>query len=209
MSPKATRRDVLRRAALAAGTLSTPGLLRPALAAAQDDPSLEDFLSEAVVLEQIAVVAYSSASAALDGQRELSRSLQRFERHEQIHATALRSALDSLGIEPPSAPSAPDDAPAIEGAERIGAERTEELVELLGEIGELEGRDEHLEHLIEIENEQLALYLGATPGFDAEDLVRTGVEIAACQAQHIVVLREAMGAPPAEALPRLPAGEAD
>lgn len=209
MSPGATRREALRRAVVGGGALALPPLLWPAIADAQDDeePVLEDFLTEAIVIEQIAVLAYSSAAAALEGERDLAGTLRRFERQEQIHATALRSALDSLAIDLPAAPAAPDDAPAIEGAERLDDERAAELVELLGRVDGLEGRRAHLDYLIELENEQLGLYLREAPTLDAEDMLRTGAEIAACQSQHLVVLGVALGTAPAQAVPRLPQPE--
>lgn len=202
MSAAATRRDALLRALVAGGAMAAPALLRPAVAAAQEDdpPGLEDFLVEAVVLEQIAALAYATAAGELGGDRALRRTLERFERQEQIHVTALRSALDSLGAEAPDAPGAPDDRGAIEGVEGLDAERAEELADLLAELGEARGRQEQLELLARIEDEQIAFYLREAPALEAEDILRTGVEIAACQAQHAAVLREALGRPPAEAV---------
>ncbi|HSI81149.1 MAG TPA: ferritin-like domain-containing protein [Solirubrobacterales bacterium] len=204
----ATRRAALRRWMLAAGALATPVLLRPPVASAQDDEDpavLEEFLVEAIVLEQITVLAYATAGGELEDDRRLARTLERFERQEQIHAKALRSALDSIGVELPDAPASPDDVQAIEDAGAIDDERAEELTGLLGELDGLTGRDELLEHLIRLEEEQLRYFLDQAPTLEAEDILRTGVEIAACQAQHIVVLREALGASPAEAVPEVPA----
>lgn len=208
MTPAATRRTALRRALLAAGALAAPVLMRPAVAAAQDedDPAvLEDFLVEAIVLEQITVLAYATAGGELEDDRRLARALERFERQEQIHAKALRSALDSIGVDLPDAPASPDDVQAIEDAGAIDDERAAELIELLGELDGLTDRDDLLEYLIRLEEEQLHFYLTETPTLEAEDILRTGAEIAGCQAQHVVVLREALGASPAEAVPQLPA----
>lgn len=207
MIPPATRRTALRRALATAGALAAPALLRPATAGAQeeDDPAvLEEFLVEAIVLEQIAVLAYATAGGELEDDRRLARTLERFERQEQTHAKALRSALDSIGIELPDAPASPDDVQAIEDAGAIDDERAAELTELLGELDGLMGRGELLEYLIRLEEEQLRFYLDQAPTLEAEDILRTGVEIAACQAQHIVVLGQTLGASPAEAVPALP-----
>lgn len=211
MTAGVTRRDALRSATCAAGAIAIPALLRPTSAAAQegedDDAATEDFLVEAIVVEQIAAVACATAAGELEAPRQLTRTLEQFAAQERAHAKALRAALDSLGVDPPDAPSRPDDSGAIEGIDQLDDARATELVELLAELGELSGRDAYLEYLVGLEEEQLELYLRETPEFVAEDLLRTGVEIAACQAQHIVVLREALGSPPARAVPDLPAAE--
>jgi rubrerythrin len=209
VSSRATRREALRRAALVTGAASAPALLRPAIAVAQveEEPAgLEEFLVEAVVLEQMSALAYATAASELgDGDRSLQRTLTRFERQEQIHANALRSALDSIGVDPPEAPAAPDDLQAIENVEALDADRTEELSERLAELGDVEGRDDYLELLVRLEDEQIGFYLREAPGLSPEDILRVGVEIAACHAQHAVVLREALGVPLAQTIPELPA----
>lgn len=203
----ATRRSALRRAALGAGVVATPGLLRPAIAQAQDtddEVELGDFLVEAVALEQIAAIAYQDAASVEGLRTNLRQTLRRFARQEEAHATALGTALDSIGVEPPDPPSGPRDSRAIETIDRLDAARASELADLLGRLSGLERQAEYLEYLVELETEQIRLYLGATPEFVSEDLLRTGAEIAGCEAQHVVVLREAMGTPPARAVPELP-----
>ena len=72
MSAEASsRREALRRGAMAAGAIAAGGLLRaaPASAQAPDDEDLRDFLVEAIGLEQVTVLAYSSASDAAPRQR--------------------------------------------------------------------------------------------------------------------------------------------
>jgi rubrerythrin len=200
----ATRRDTLRRAALAAGVLASPTLLRPTPATAQaaddDEVELAAFLVEAIALEQIAVLAYESAAGREDLDGELAQTLRRFADQERAHASALRSALDSIGVDPPDAPRGARDREAIEGIDRLDADRATELADLLGELAELDARGEYLDYLVGIEREQVELYVQATPEFGSEDLVRTGAEIAGCAAQHAVVLREALGAPPARSV---------
>jgi rubrerythrin len=199
----ATRRDALRRAALAAGVLASPTLLRPKPARAQatdDEVELAAFLVEAIALEQIAVLAYESAADEEGLGAGLGQTLRRFAEHEQAHASALRSALDSIGVDSPDAPRGARDREAIEGIDRLDADRATELADLLGELAELDARGEYLDYLVGIEREQIELYVQATPEFGSEDLVRTGAEIAGCAAQHAVVLREALGAPPARSV---------
>jgi rubrerythrin len=209
---RGTRRDALRGAALAAGAVATPALLRPAAAQAQaedDESELRDFLTEAIALEQIAALAYETVADADRVSAELARTLRTFAEQEQAHATALRTALDSIGFDPPDAPSGPRDSQAITGIDRLDPQRAEELVELLEGLADLEGDDRSLEHMVALETEQIDLYVGVTPDFVSEDLLRTGAEIAGCQAQHVVVLREALGEPPARAVPELPSDEGD
>jgi rubrerythrin len=182
-----TRREALRLGVLAGGALAVPALLRPAIARADDDEAeLEDFLEAAIDLEQAAVFAYQAAAEAKDIDAGHKRVLETFRDHEQEHADALGSALESLGFDPPDPPTSAADAEALGGLEG------------------LRSAVEHLRFLIDLEEQQLELYLGRTPAFESEDLLRLGAEISACQAQHIVVLREDLGAPPAEALPTLP-----
>jgi hypothetical protein len=201
-----TRRDALRRAALAAGVLASPALPRPKPAMAQaadDEVELAAFLVEAITLEQIAVLAYESAADEESLGAGLRQTLRRFAAQERAHASALRSALDSIGIAPPDAPRGARDREAIEGIDRLDAGRAAELADLLGELPGLDGRVEYLEYLVGMERGQIELYLQATPEFGSEDLLRTGAEIAGCAAQHVVVLREALGSPPALAVPEL------
>ena len=200
----ATRRDALRVAALAGGALAVPALMRPAAALAQDDDEadLEDFLVMAIHVEQVAVLAYATAVEAKDLDRDLKRTLEGFGEHEQLHANAMRSALDSLGLDPPDPPSDLADTAALEGLEDADDEGglRSELTKVMGGLERAKGVDELLELLLNVEDLQWILYLGDTPVFESEDLLRTGAEIAACQAQHGVVLKAALGSPPADSV---------
>jgi rubrerythrin len=202
MSDRAgTRRDLLARAALAAGGLSAARLLAPAPAAAQssDDDDLRDFLAPAIALEQISVLAYSNATRAKGVERLLRRTFETFGDQDQEHATALRQALDSLGFDVPDAPSSPSDAGVFD-IDGIDDAQRSEFAGLLRRTGEIDNRAAALGLLIELERRQLDYYLSEAPSLDSEDLSTTGAEIAGCQAQHTVVLREARGDPPAAAL---------
>ncbi len=196
MSPATTRRDALVRAGLATSALAIPALLRPQSARADDDRGdLEDFLEQAVDLEQAAVLAYAEAAKAKDLDAEQKRTFERFRDQEQAHADAMRQALDSLGVDPPDAPEGPQDTGAFDGLDDIdGAETLKKfLVDLLRKLDKLEAGTELNRLLLEVENQELRLYLDQTPEFESEDLLRVGAEIGACQAQHVVVLREAQG----------------
>jgi rubrerythrin len=173
-----TRREALRLAAFGAGVATAPTLLLPAIARAQssDDDDLNDFLEPAIELEQAAALAYETAAGANGIEAELKRTFERFRQQEQAHATALRSALDSLGFDLPDELTDPADSDQLNG------------------IADLKSANDYLAFLVDLEQQQIQYYASDAPSLDSEDLVRTSAEILGCQAQHLVVLREAQGA---------------
>ncbi len=190
-----SRRDALRRAALAAGALAASGVVRPASAAAQttEDEDLRDFLVEAIGLEQVTVLAY--ATAADDAGPDLKPELETFRDQEQAHANALRSALDELGVDPPEAPDSPTDTGVFDDVEGLDDEAVKRLGDALGKLADANGLDQLLDVLFELENEQLTYYVTEGPQLDSEDLATTSASIAGCQAQHLVALGVATGSP--------------
>jgi len=197
-----TRRDALRRATLAAGALAAAGALRPALALGQssNDDDLRDFLVEAIGLEQIAVLAYSTATDANGVEAKLKTTLEDFREQEQAHATALLSALDELGFDPPAVPNSPSDTGVFDGVDGLDDATASHLKDLLSGLDGLKSSDQYLNYLAKLEREQLDIYIGAAQGLDSEDLSTTGAEIAGCEAEHLVVLRTELGDAPAQAL---------
>lgn len=197
-----SRREALRRAAIAGGALAAAGLLRPGAALAQstEDEDLRDFMVEAIGLEQVAVLAYAQAADAEGVSAPLRETLETFRDHEQAHANALRSAIDSLGFDAPDAPDAPTDTEVFDEVDGLSDETAERLVGMLERLEDLTQRDELLEFLVTIETDQLELYLGSGPELDSEDLSVTCAEIGGCQAQHLVALRIELGDDPAAAL---------
>jgi hypothetical protein len=183
MTKLTTRRDALRFAGVGAGALAMPALLRPAIARGQssDDDDLNDFLEPAIELEQAAALAYELATEAKGLDAELRRSFGLFRDQEQAHATALRQALDSLGFDLPDELTDPAASDHLKGIER------------------LQTANEFLAFLVGLEQDQVSFYVEDGPPLDSEDLLRTTAEILGCQAQHLVVLREAQGAAPAVA----------
>jgi rubrerythrin len=200
-----TRRAALARAALGsaavAGAAMVPPLLRPSRARAQDDDdeTLRDFLAPAIALEQVAALAYDTAADAETTDQRSRKLFERFRDQEQAHANALRSALDSLGFDLPDAPDSPSDAEVVEDVDGIEDARAAELADLLGGLEGLREQRELLDYLVEIEREQVRFYLDAAPDLDSEDLGHTSAEIVGNQAQHLVMLRLALGDDPAAA----------
>jgi rubrerythrin len=183
VSASTTRRDALRLAGAGAGALALPSLLRPALARAQssDDDDLGDFLKQAIDLEQATALAYDTAAEAQQLDAGVKRSFESFRDQEQAHATALRQALDSLGFDLPDELTDPSGSDLLDGIEN------------------LKTQNDHLAFLVGLEQDQVRFYVEEGSPLDSEDLVRTTAEILGCQAQHLVVLREAQGAAPAVA----------
>ncbi len=195
-----SRRETLRRASLAAGTLAAAGMLRPALALAQSssDDDLRDYLVPAVGLEQITVLAYASALDASDpNDRDL---ITQFRDQEQAHASAWREAVDSLGFDSPDAPNAPDDTTVFDGVDGLDDATVSEFKDLLGKIGDAKGSQQFYAVIADLEKRQIAYYLGGAPDVDSYDLARTSAEISGCQAAHLIAVRERMGDSPADAL---------
>jgi rubrerythrin len=199
-----TRRDALRRGALAAGAVAAAGALRPALALAQssDDDDLRDFLQQAIGLEQITVLAYSTAADS--GDPKLKRTMDDFRDQEQAHASALSGALDELGFDPPDAPDSPSDTSVFDDVDGLDADSkpytAQDLKDLLSELDGLKGTKQLLDYLVKLEEAQIDYYVGEAPGLDSVDLSTTGAEIAGCQAQHLIVLHGELDDEPVAAL---------
>ena len=205
------RREALRTAALAAGALAAGGLVRPVAAAAQDteQDDLRDFLVEAIGLEQIAAFAYETAAEANGIEQSLKPSLIQLRDQEQAHAVALRSALDSLGFDPPEPPDSADDTGVFDEVEGLDDEAATKLKETLGQIGDITKPEEYIEYLISLEQQQLDYYVTSAPTLPSEDLMSTCAEIVGNQAQHLVILDPAAGVKPTDLLSGFEVSTAD
>ncbi len=194
-----SRRETLRLAALGAGAVAAAGFARPALAGAQatGDEDLRDFLVGAISLEQLAVLAYSTA--AREGDTDIGPTLETFRDQEQAHANALRQALDTLGFDLPDAPDSATDTGAFEDVDGLDSEQSERLLDLLDELDGLSSPRQYLGYLARLEDEQLTYYTSEGPAVDSVDLTTTSAEIAGCQAQHSVVLLTELGRTEADA----------
>jgi rubrerythrin len=189
IAPAPTRRDALRAAVLGAGAVAGASLLRPLTAVAQSsvDEDLRDFLAPAIALEQIAVFAYDAALDADGASADEKAVFERFRDQEQAHADALRQAIDLVGFDAPDAPESPDDSGAFD-IDGIDAERARQLTTTLSEVGDLTNVADFLRYLTDLEEEQIGRYATGAPTLDSEDLATTSAEIAANQAQHLIVL---------------------
>lgn len=201
MSAAPTRREALRTAALGAGALAGAELLRPvaALAQASSDDDLRDFLAPAIALEQVAVFAYDSALEAPGVSDAQKRIFTRFRDQEQAHANAWRQALDNLGFDRPDPPDATDDTSAFD-VDGITDDQRKELEATLAKIDDLKKADDYLDYLVELEGKEIAYYADNAPTVDSEDLANVSAQVAANQAQHLVVLDSELKQKPPEIL---------
>jgi len=200
-APVTSRREAVRGAALAAGAIAAAGLLRPGAALAQstDDDDLRDFLATAIAIEQVAVLAYSTAADTPGTDPTLKGTFETFRDQEQAHASALKSALESIGFDAPDAPSSPTDTGVLDDVDGLDGDEATELQDLLGKLDGIKG-EAALRLLADLERLQLRHYALDGPGLDSEDLSTTAAEIAGCQAQHLVVVGEQLGDSPAAAV---------
>jgi rubrerythrin len=202
-----TRREALRIAALGAGAVAGAGLLRPLAARAQStvDEDLRDFLAPTIALEQIAVFAYDAALDARDATDAETRTFERFRDQEQAHADALRQALDSIGFEAPDPPDSANDSGVFEDVDGIDDARARQLADTLAEVGALRTVNDFTGYLADLEQEEIGVYAEAAPTLDSEDLASTSAEIAANQAQHLIVLGALSNQQPAKTLQQIDA----
>jgi hypothetical protein len=175
--PPVTRRRALSLAAAAA----TPAVLAAAPAAAEPQVS-----GDATVLtplrraEAAAEVAYRSVAAA-GGPDEVVGLANGFAAHEREHAMALATALEALGADKPEAP-------------RSAAELDRTLDGLgVARLGGADGPRSRLAVLLELEEALIARWVRAHHALQDANLMRTATQVLACQCQHAVALRAALG----------------
>lgn len=175
------RRDLIRRgigiggALVAASSIPLLWSVRNAFAAGGSDGEI---LVSAVKLERIAVLAYGVAIDSKLLTPGFTRVARRFRDHEQEHADALTTALTDLGGTPPPEPKIADVDSVVKG------------------IGDLKTRAEVLHFTIELEMAAVAAYYDAHRKLIDAKLLQTGAAIMANEAQHLVVLRQAVKQPP-------------
>ena len=174
-----SRRDLVRRGIALAGTVvaagAIPQLLRVRNAFAQADSDAA-VLEAAVTLEQQAVLAYTAAADS--GKLGRSEAIVRLlARQEQEHADGLAKSLGELGASAPAKPAAPKDVPGLAEATR-------------GDSRDI------LRFAVELETMAVAAYYDAHGKLTAPELLSTSGSIMANEAQHLVVLRQALGRNP-------------
>ena len=169
-----TRGLALGGAVVAAGAVPLLLAVRGAFAQAESD---RDVLEAAIALERRAVVAYTAAadSGKLGGTEPIARV---FAGQEQEHADGLTKALTDLGGSVPSSKSTePEQVSGLTRAVR-------------GDARDI------LVFTVELEAMAVAAYYDAQGKLEAAELIATVGSIMGNQAQHLVVLRQALARDP-------------
>jgi rubrerythrin len=175
------RRELIRRGltlgggVIAASSIPLLWSVRNAFAAGGTDG---DILISAIKLERIAVLAYGVAIDSKLLTPAFEKVAVRFRDHEQAHADVLTTALTDLGGTPPPDPVVKDIDGVVEG------------------IGDLKSQADVANFAIELEMAAVAAYYDAHSKLVDAKLLQTGASIMASEAQHLVVLRQAVKQPP-------------
>ena len=171
------RRELVRRgigiggAVVAASSIPLLWSVRNAFAAGGPDAEI---LVAAVRLERIAVLAYAQAIGSKLLTPAFARVARRFRDHEQAHADVLTTALTDLGGTPPPDPVVADIDSVVKG------------------IADLRSQADVASFAIELELAAVAAYYDAQRKLIDAKLMQTGAAIMANEAQHLVVLRQAV-----------------
>jgi Ferritin-like domain len=177
-SAERSRREVVKSAAAALAGGAIPFLVRTAGADAQSGGEAE-IVESAIVGEQAAAVAYGSAAENRLLAKPLADSAALFRAQARAHAAALGRELRALGGEPP-APPRPDQ---VKG---LIAVRTEE---------------DFLLFTLALESANVRRYLEGLQALQTPVLVERLAQIMASAGQHLVILRQALSADPADWVP--------
>lgn len=179
---EATRREAVRRGIVTGGAViagaTIPTLLRVGRAFAQSDGD-GAVLESAVGLEQTAVVVYDTAFKSKLLEKPLALAVRLFRDQEQEHADALSQALEDLGGTPPEPPTSAE----VKG------------------LGSVRSQEDILRFAVELENMAVMAYVDAHMKLQSPELLKTGTQIMANEGQHLVLLRQALGASPAQSVP--------
>ena len=112
----------------------------------------------------------------------------------------MRQALDLIGFDAPDAPDSPSDSGVFDDVDGIDSAQARQLSATLADIGDLSAVKDFLDYLADLEQQEIGVYTEAAPTLDSEDLATTSAEIAANQAQHLIVLGSVREEEPAKTL---------
>lgn len=179
MDPGALPRDPSRRRFLRVGgvilvggssmAVSACGSARETVVAPVHPARDSEILNSALDLEHLAVAAYAACASALDSR--LAPTARRFRDQEREHVDGLRQAIRRLGGKP-------------NGARRAYA------------LPDFEDGRAALRYAGELEAAKVAAYVDALPRLSEPELRATTASIACCEAEHLAVLRTALGQQP-------------
>ncbi|MGH2944135.1 MAG: DUF4439 domain-containing protein [Solirubrobacteraceae bacterium] len=138
----------------------------------ESDQADVEILNGALDLELMAVAAYKAVASQLRG--DVLQVGKAFLEQEQEHADGLASAIKDAGGMPNRAKSSYD-------------------------FPELRSQSGALRFAVELENTAIAAYIDALPKLTKRDLRATAAAITTTEAEHLAVLREALGTEPVPA----------
>ncbi|MBA3748380.1 MAG: ferritin-like domain-containing protein, partial [Solirubrobacterales bacterium] len=133
-----------------------------------------EVLTSAIHLEQIAVLAYGAAIDSKLLTAGFARVAARFRDHEQEHAQTLTTALTDLGGTPPDDATEKDVDKVVKG------------------LDDAKSQADIVNFAIELELAVIAAYYDAHRKLIDAKHLQAGASIMANQAQHLVVLRQAV-----------------
>ncbi len=171
------RRDLVRRglafggAAVAASSIPLLLSVRNAFAAPSGDAEI---LTGAIHLEQVAVLAYGAVIDSKLLTSDFTKMATRFRDQEQQHADMLTTALTDLGGSPPPDATEKDIDDVVKG------------------LGDARSQADIASFAIELELAAIAAYYEAHRKLIDAKLLQAGASIMANEAQHLVVLRQAV-----------------
>jgi rubrerythrin len=138
-------------------------------AAAPPRPTDGAIIASAVGLEQRSALAYEvAARSGLLGAR-LQALVERIGRQEAEHAAALRTALEALGGAVPRRP------------------------ETIGELAGASSQAQVAGYLLRLESASVSVYQRSLGTLTGPKLVQTVASIMAVEAQHLALIRQALG----------------
>lgn len=130
-------------------------------------------LNSALDLENLAVAAYTAGAALLEGDAKVMGA--RFRDQEQEHADGLAQAIRDLGGTPNKPRHAEEYAPMFK---------------------DLKSQRDVLRFAVDLENTAVAAYIDALPKLSSGELRGTAAAIVTTEAEHVSVLRGALGQDP-------------
>ena len=183
-SAESTRREAVRTGLLRGGAAVSAaalfGLARAGTGrAAPGDQAEVDALARIVRLEQAAAVAYGALVEGVTLRKPIADMAVLFRRQSAERADALASTLESLGGTRPQRPRPAE----VDG------------------LADVRSEADFLAFAIRLENRNVRAYLDALQELESPGPLRRCTSSIAGAGQHLVVLRQALGASPAEAVP--------
>jgi ferritin-like protein len=172
-----SRRDLARRGLGAGAALAAAPVLGVTSAFGQEGEDTSDTDSEILIglvgFEQQTTVAYAAALAS-GTLGDLTGPLTKFRDQERTHAELLIRALTKIGGKPKPAPRTSD----VPG------------------LTQPQNREEYLHFLVGSENQLVAAFFEGQKLLGAPNLLTLVAQISGNVGQHLVVLRQALGADP-------------